>query len=623
MRASGLAARCKALVETRNISCHTLVEKVNEISKAAHAFRSEDNHGIPEQEVNGDASMCKTVSLVARKLFTEEVHVENGYYSNEMDGKVEAKTPLVHDEAVGLSYVDSQEPGESTQADALDFIERFVKDNAPDMQLDACSEPLRKTISKHTTGPKSFFNLFKKTTNFRPLVNQPLSFNWDEELEDEGGGDFFCRMKEKILNVSGSKQKSLPQPQKSRRRGKVLVDKTGRMNFHGKSTAIQSDSKLLLKNIKGNSILDTREAGITRNLQMEFNERLSARCAEHTEAAACKSRIKDIFSVGPDTQLAAEAMEALLCMEPVSGNGVNDTQGIIASLSNVAVSKNRLTPKIPQPEKKSSSDGLAIRKSTRISNASRNVLKYGTTGTVNVENDQSVENIKQVNEEDCPSFGAHRETRSIVFNQADGGAPKYINSGTNFLVGVVVPKGKRSRKCARNQPSFNDKSDGTHSSKEVKLGERSVHELSPSVLKTSGANACSRTNRVSKNQEYNKMETTNDGSEGLFRVTCIEELAADKSVASSAIAGKTRARNSCKRQLPVNLSRSSLRKEISALLSSSPKSLSELKRKRREMNELRILFSNHLDADVVKHQKKVCCFFFFAQRFLLFQSRHQ
>ncbi|CAM8918288.1 unnamed protein product [Rhodiola kirilowii] len=696
LRASGLAARCKTLVETRNNSCHASVGKENEISCVAHSPLSTHNHDIAEQEVKYDVSMCKTMSSVVNGLLTEEVLADNRKSSNESNGEG-TKTPLLpltddNDEVAGLSYVDSQEPGDSTQGDALDFIERFVKDNASDMQLEADNEPLRRTISKPASCAKGFLNFPKKAIILRQPVDQAVSFNWDEEIEDEGGGDFFCRMKEKILNESGHKQRSLPQPQKSRRCSKFFGDKRGKMKSYDKSTAVQSDSKLILlnSNRKG-KVLGTAEASTRRNLEAELNEDFLDRC---TEAAACRSEIQETFSVGPDTQMAAEAMEALFCGEPISGGDVNANQGNFASISSVAGSKSILATKMLDSKKKSTSDGLGSRKSKRTLNGKKKGHIHGTrkrNGEEEVDGTCTVEKKERANDRVSP-----RTTRSMVLNQrsmlsnqANMAISKDKNSEIDFLVGVGIPKGKRSRKCvgtygSRHQSIVKDKFDRAYSDAgEVKLDEPVIHEMSRSNVKTLGAESHSRSQSTSrdpsrqlvKSRDHSKQKSTKDGNKGSLHLSCDEGSAAKRSVAYSAGAfcsldaaniyrdvshkdlpdhhsakgtgvntadcgmpvetfvtvprrdrlrkscepsesscitpdnhskiSNARVVNSCRRQLPINLSRSSLRKELSALLSNSSKALSELKRKRREMNEVRILFSNHLDDDVIKHQKKI------------------
>uniref|UniRef100_A0A7N0VMS4 Uncharacterized protein n=1 Tax=Kalanchoe fedtschenkoi TaxID=63787 RepID=A0A7N0VMS4_KALFE len=674
LRASGLAARCKALVETGISAPHAQVQNDYEISSVGHTPRSAHNHDIAEQGVNNDASMCKPVCSVVRKLFNEEPLAENRNATNEGDGEEGANTPQLplpdnDDEVAGLSYVGSQEPGDSTQAEAFDFIERFVNDNASDMLLEADNVPERRTISKPTLSAKSFLKFSKKSTVLRQPVDQAVSFNWDEELEDEGGGDFFCKMKEKIFK-GGHKQRSLPQPQKSRRCAELVGDKSDKMKFCDKRTVTQSDSKLLLFNSDRNSkVLDTAKANIRRNLETELNGELPIRCTEEpTETIARRNDIQAMFSVGPDTQIAAEAMEALFGGEPISSANAdanaNANQWNSASLSAVD-SKSRQSAKIREFREKASSDGSVIQKSQRKIHEKKKKKIHGTIlnghGKDEV-NGTHTPNRSCVIDKANPFMSGRRATRSMVQNQGNmllnqavvaQNISKDMNNETNLQIGVAIPKGKWSRNCVSTEAKY----DKTHSDVgPLKLDDSILHESRPNV-KTSGAMTSSRRqsarhlrSHLVKSQDCRKLKSKKEANKTSSNLRCNEGSSSKRFVTSPARAScsfdaadiyrdvvrtnildnhsakgtavdaadcgvpvevvgavpitdkpsqrssnppesafaisdkhseirNARAVNRCRRQLPINLSRSSLRKEISALLSNSPKSLSDLKRK--------------------------------------------
>ncbi|KAJ0092546.1 hypothetical protein Patl1_25550 [Pistacia atlantica] len=74
-------------------------------------------------------------------------------------------------------------------------------------------------------------------------------------------------------------------------------------------------------------------------------------------------------------------------------------------------------------------------------------------------------------------------------------------------------------------------------------------------------------------------------------------------LASPVCMGNEYLRQSCKK----NLSKSCLMREISSLSPTEPEPISPLKdlRKRRDMSSIRVLFSHHLDEDIIKRQKKI------------------
>ncbi|XP_021298792.1 uncharacterized protein LOC110427567, partial [Herrania umbratica] len=174
LRASGLAAHNAALQGVNCESCSIRASsqfsdqctgnssgfnlKVGKINQANDQGNHDENSIGLRNGVN-----CSVGSSTAR-------NADSGEELHECDG--------------GLSYTDSQEPGELSQAKALNFVERFVNGNLMEFDDEVA---LGKSISRKpklissAKGPQSL----AKGTIKRSTAETKI-FDW----EDEGGGDF-------------------------------------------------------------------------------------------------------------------------------------------------------------------------------------------------------------------------------------------------------------------------------------------------------------------------------------------------------------------------------------------------------------------------------------------------
>ncbi|XWS39078.1 hypothetical protein CRYUN_Cryun18bG0019300 [Craigia yunnanensis] len=233
----------------------------------------------------------------------------------------------------GLSYIDSQEPGELSQANALNFVERFVNDNL--MELDEEVELGKSTGGKSeliscAKGPES---LAKKTIQ-RSTAGEAGIFYWDNFMEDEGGGDIYCRRKEEFYGNGSHAWKSSTHPQKPKGRKLDESCDKDQANAHDKMMA-HSDSKLLLCKSKDNEkTVREGQMNFRKNLFNEFDGQFNSDSSrEQFEATAAKTGAPEIQNVGFDTQMAAEAMETLF--HGVGATDENANQGV-QSISKVS-----------------------------------------------------------------------------------------------------------------------------------------------------------------------------------------------------------------------------------------------------------------------------------------------
>ncbi|KAE9453224.1 hypothetical protein C3L33_14889, partial [Rhododendron williamsianum] len=296
LRASGLAARRRASKGTNNESCTT---KVDDVCKELHI--AEDNGittvrdsstvreevyevdfpGVNEQ-INGlrDKSNCRAGSSTVRRLFTEDTLKESKepYDSlNNADGN----------EIAGLSYVDSQEPGELSQANALEFVERFIKFDVMEFgQEDELRRPTEGK-SKLVSSAKGTQSLVKRT-NLEFTARKRGVFDWDDSREDEGGGKFFTKKKESFFDTGG--QRKISSPRKS-----SVIPNFG-LRLH--SSKSYNTEKVMEKKSK-------------KKLTKKVGEQLNIGSSDGTEATQADKDVPEMLNIGVDTQIAAEAMEAL------------------------------------------------------------------------------------------------------------------------------------------------------------------------------------------------------------------------------------------------------------------------------------------------------------------------
>ncbi|XP_027360304.1 uncharacterized protein LOC113868680 isoform X2 [Abrus precatorius] len=323
-------------------------EKVKEVVQ-------ENEHGKYSVEIQGckSKSMCKVANSAARKLFNGDLFVEmNGpsLSSNDLnEGDSLDKLPVFHRELEGLSYANSQEPGELSQVNALDFVDRFLNDNIMDFDqetnhiknMEEKSRPMPSTQGQHSLA---------KRVNDRGKSGRTGIYDWDDSLEDEGGGDIFLRRKEDFFKSETHRPRSLPGFQKGKvRRQNDDKDDEEQLSIPNKrKTAIHSDSRLGLHHLKlsDNSIQEATR-NLKRNLAKELDEQVNTNCSRGETDPSANADAQEMLGVGLDTQMAAEAMEALCNAEDnvdhVANNSVHVTRsGLTYQLNNSSSSTGKM-----------------------------------------------------------------------------------------------------------------------------------------------------------------------------------------------------------------------------------------------------------------------------------------
>ncbi|KAL9232808.1 hypothetical protein vseg_007873 [Gypsophila vaccaria] len=324
LRASGIAARkmasknagnefCSATFSSGSSKCHSVnndgictgekVDSENDMAK-------HDENGLA-QGLKSDVSR-----FLARKLFTEEDVPEGGEdFDLEM---AKFSQPLDCDnDLAGLSYLDSQEPGELSQANALEFVDRFLKVNL----LEPDEDLTRKNAVCDTPAGllKKGANSVAQYSNSRSRAASASVFEWDDKVEDEGGGEFFIKKRELLFGNRRMARNSCSKTSTSAPlKTKVSQLPGGISNEHQQNVQatikgfVRPDSKFVKGRKAGKldiQIEKNNENCMDQQSCLDVSDRL-------TSDAPCNPELAELADVGIDTQMAAEAMEALSTVIP-------------------------------------------------------------------------------------------------------------------------------------------------------------------------------------------------------------------------------------------------------------------------------------------------------------------
>lgn len=323
-------------VPSNNQTLEVLTVKNSETSiiqdppKVGELVDQEPDGGGCNEKMKGsmNENVCRAGSKAARKLFTDDSHdVYRGLPHNSNNVEVEElpQLPDCDDGLAGLSYADSQEPGELSQANALDFVDRFLKDNAMESQQEYDHGKKSWGKSNSLSSAKGQQSLAKKA-NVRSIFGETGIFDWDDTREDDGGGDIFRRKKEEFFDSGGHRRRSFTQPQNSGvSRLDDYRDHQEHIKVNNKRMGLaHSDSKLMLQKPKVND-KTVQELNLKRNLANELNEESNDNpSGGKLETNFAQKDVPEIINVGFDTQMAAEAMEALFQGEGIANHDAKD-----------------------------------------------------------------------------------------------------------------------------------------------------------------------------------------------------------------------------------------------------------------------------------------------------------
>ncbi|KAL2979852.1 hypothetical protein AAZX31_13G195700 [Glycine max] len=667
----------------------------------------ENKHRKYSVEVGGfkSKSMCKVANSTVRKLFNDVLPVETNQpslRSNDFnEGDDLDKLPIYHDELTGLSYVESQEPGVLSQDNALDFVDRFLKDNTLEFDQETNSVKKIEEKSKSIPSTKRQHSL-AKTVNDRGKSGRTGIYDWDDNREDEGGGDIFLRRKEDFFKGEMHRPRSLPGFQKSKvcRLNDDKEDKKQLSIPNRRKTAVHSDSKLGMHILKARDNIIPEATMLKRNLANELDEQFNTDCSRGEMEPNANACAPEMLDVGLDTQMAAEAMEALCNVGDIVDHVANDAthvtrSGLMYKVNNSSTGKvgsGSSKERLGQYDKKRKVDvksklqtsGLSKKSTKEVRQWTKdNMMTRSKRSKLNAEGNQTSSANENGRVSLSPLIAQRKSAGALKRHQLDelnnpggnNGEGRGSSVGKRHLQDDVLlftpiarrtrrslavnplinvsddaemdtldcPKGRRSLRIRKlsnddkrsetlvgsSKPSAQPEDIGKHTAGKRKMRTDSVvksHvncQARSSLSLYDGSAISSVDRKQGKISELNSDKANPGDNINNSEVTTLDESPRER-YKSSDLASATPAKcktpandaspvcmgdeyykQSCNR----NLSRSckELHRELQSLRDIRSELLTPSKdsRKRRDMTDVRILYSHHLDEDIVKHQKKI------------------
>nr|XP_033516905.1 uncharacterized protein LOC104115175 isoform X2 [Nicotiana tomentosiformis] len=676
----------------------------------------------------GNGNRCKVGSSAVRKLFRDEILVEiKGSEDGNNDAQKTVDLPqfAYEDGLAGLSYVDSQEPGEESQANALDVVDKFLKLNPLDFDqhIDFGKSSIGK--SKFVSAAKGTKSLARRAAGIADAEGE--IFDWDDNREDEGGGEFFQKKKELLVGRSPATEPPKRVSLDPLRRG---VKGSGEKEKHPLSSkklkgSPRSDSRLLSSRSRVKSELSKSRS--RKNFIKKLDEQLNSGAGDGMIDDGNGDDVPDMLNVGLDTQIAAEAMQTLCFGAPVLENDCSNekkgdktlTDGSCKDrIDDESLSKRRSSKKKARSSRMSMStmqkdarlveenyqervkQQKSIKKQgneeqgARLKMIKPNMTKLhasrGREEEIRQEERPPKASAGSMSVKDCHSTPvAHRTRQHQVESQPKrrlSATATFDRSGTDAeacetlmdrstlatnqtanlrnmestwasLSAVDYPKGRRSH---RKMPTMGQETTIQSCRRSKRLrGDQTSTSINVSTKKRKCSSECTLPDIASSERGSHKKllqegidkrhldgNSTNDafadgsaktilhksikdsnrktnveitrsvdeaqGTESSTGEQCKASASActtptnskiQKNAVSPICMGDEYHKQSCRK----NMSRSSLLREITSLHSTGTQIGSTIKdsRKRREMTNVRVLFSQHLDADIIKQQKKI------------------
>ncbi|KAF3324632.1 PAX-interacting protein 1 [Carex littledalei] len=275
------SVRSSARAASRNFASKSDTGAVNGTSKSPNFLikcTTLYNTAVREKvDSKTDSGPNQAKDKTARQLFADVALETERVCSVSADPLPKESVPL-------LSYMESQEPGILSQENALEVVDKLIAShemsptaegrNVEDFNNRETAARLPRTSAQNGT--------IQLAKNMGPasLAKKARIFDWDDVKEDETGGDFFTKKKD--LFYGRKKPQSQPPKGKERENARGLDHSDSRL-------ILQPRDKVSYENIRKNLFNETENEGAVHVMD----------------------------NVGPDTQIAVEAIHALVHGSPV------------------------------------------------------------------------------------------------------------------------------------------------------------------------------------------------------------------------------------------------------------------------------------------------------------------
>ncbi|KAI8574631.1 hypothetical protein RHMOL_Rhmol01G0369400 [Rhododendron molle] len=224
-------------------------------------------------------------------------------------------------ESAEKRYNEYEEPGDSSQANALSFVDHHLSFDKVNL-----SEEVAPKKTRRQKPPPAFYAKGPQILARRAILGTTFgisgTFEWDANEIDGGEGDPLKDTRNSILNGEGPEATSVarcPSDTNLYVQNQMKQRDQYKEKFKGEMIdAYSSNSSLIVLNSE--EVGDVLEASGMKFVK-EMDDQLNAEASEQQlEAGGLGRDVPDTFDVGFDTQMAAEAMEALFYAPPPNSN---------------------------------------------------------------------------------------------------------------------------------------------------------------------------------------------------------------------------------------------------------------------------------------------------------------
>lgn len=403
---------------------HPLPKIVDESTSCSTSFGGVDNdsHGYVQNHDKGGGKSRDKCST-AKKLFADTA-AEDGENNSRC--------------LAGLSYVGSQEPGDLSQANAFDVVDRLISINGGLSSQENTPNKLEKEKPR-VSSKRGTLMLAEKVDLGRSSNTKAEIFEFVDSREDDGGGDFFSKNKDILLpkpigrgkpksHSTRAKKSSTKKSQEENKMGEAMNKRNTKLPGRFETIPL-SDSRLFRSDVKSKRVSGNRTK---KNLLKDLDDLSNAKSLEEQEKADVA-----LNDVGPDTQMAAEAMEALVQCSPAKSLSA---EGQPLFNRDMRAEKSRITKshsKNDSPQRTSNiQKGVATRsKRRKVTDFSTKPQKERLKGSKMQESSEPIVKVK------------HKQTKSVP--EKSKVSEKFIDE--NKYHGT--PVAHRTRHCGRNDPS--------------------------------------------------------------------------------------------------------------------------------------------------------------------------
>ncbi|PIA61695.1 hypothetical protein AQUCO_00300909v1 [Aquilegia coerulea] len=313
--------------------------------------------------VNNDETNCEGSRLTVRKI-TDKYACTND--TDIYDGSKQVPESPANDQRfAGLSYVESQEPGEFTQANALGVVDRYLEVSHVEFSQEDVSGKSLKTFSPPISRAKGTHILAKSSSGKSPVSDVKI-YDWVDSYEDEECRSFSNKRKGIRSRCHGQRSVSQKKKPKHLRNNKGRcetnkpIEKEGVILNQRILGLSCPDTRIILPNVKQNDkIMQPPETCIKRNLSNDMDEQINTESLEKPSAGIRSAMdFPDAYDIGFDTQMAAEAMEALCHGDVPDKVTLHDVSEIVKCGSPRVVANSEALTKCVYVRKRVSSDSV-------------------------------------------------------------------------------------------------------------------------------------------------------------------------------------------------------------------------------------------------------------------------